>query len=222
MTAETIPVASQADARVRSAPKPVVADPDAPFGYMKDPKTGEVRPRKRPGKQVKSAPAPPSRPSNAARTAPSTGKKDYTGPLSDTVQGLWMILAGIPTPEKQVKFGGLDLQAASIRMKAEAAILEANGTRVVHAVNIMAQHNKQVAKGIEKWAADTGPAWVLPVMMTLLPFAVQSASVWNAPVEGDITLLAKSTEAKFDELVKGMMAPTATQEPSPNGDHPAA
>ena len=54
------------DRKTRTTGPPT--DPEAPYGYMKDPKTGETRAKKRPGKT--SGPkveAPPKRPANKAR-----------------------------------------------------------------------------------------------------------------------------------------------------------
>lgn len=230
MTADlgALPVADAADMKVRAAtvPKSPVTDPDAPFGYMTDPVTKQVRPRKRPGKQAKSAPAPPSRPSNASRqraAAPGEGKakKNYTAPLTETFQGVWMLMAGVPTPKGEVRVLGVDLQSASLRLKAQASVLEDNGERLVSSINMMAQHNAQVARGIEKITADSGPAWILPAMMALVPFAVQSAAVWTAPVENGIRELAEKTEAQFDELFRTIQSQATNPEPTANDEHPA-
>jgi hypothetical protein len=216
-TQQTMPVPDQADNKPRTAAvaKPPVVDPEAPYGWIRDPKTGETRPKKRPGKQARAQPAPPNRAATSARDRPAPAKpkaKDYSEPLTDTIQGFWMLLAGIPTPDKPVKLAGVNVQALSIRAKAQAAVLEENSGNLVAAVNLVAQHNKQVQREVERWTADSSPAWVLPAMMAILPFAVQSAQVWRVPVAGDLTAMAKQTDAKFEELVKAMSRPSTIAE----------
>jgi roadblock/LC7 domain-containing protein len=222
------PVPELADSKPRAitAAKEPVTNPEAPYGWMKDPKTGETRPRKRPGRQAKAdAPPPPGRASNASRErqAPPSGKKsvDYRKPLMDTVEGFWMILAAIPSSDKPVKVAGIDVHSLTIRAKAQAAVLEENAAQLVNAANMVAQHNDSFAKGVEKWTSSTGSAWIMPAMMAVLPFAVASAQVWRVPVEGDLTLLAKQTEAKFDELFKNMKGSGMPAE-EPLADDPAA
>jgi hypothetical protein len=212
----TGPVADPSDSKPRSVtvPKSPVADPEAPYGWIKDLKTGETRPKKRPGKQRTTTLPPPKRPATEARSkaAPASSKaKDYREPLMESVEGVWMILAAIPTPDKPAKIAGIDVQALAIRAKAQAAVLEDNAGQVVQAANVVAQHNKQFGRGVEKWVADTGPAWILPAMMAILPFVVQSAQVWRVPVAGDLLELAKRTDAKFDELFKSMTVPGPVQ-----------
>lgn len=220
-----LPVTEPGDSKPRAitaAKDDPVTNPEAPYGWMKDPKTGESRPRKRPGRQARSDTAPPpGRPSNASRErqAPPSAKKsvDYRKPLMDTVEGFWMILAAIPSSDKPTKVAGIDVHALTIRAKAQAAVLEDNAGQLVNAANMVAQHNDAFARGVEKWTSSTGPAWIMPAMMTVLPFVVASAQVWRVPVEGDLTLLAKQTEAKFDELIKNMKEGTTSEESSADG-----
>jgi hypothetical protein len=177
---------------------------------MTDPKTGEKRPKKRPGKQTKTVAPPRARPANAARSkpAPATGTaKDYTQPVADLADALWMIMAGVPRIETKIM--GLNLATASTRMKAQAAILKDNAGSVVQGVTLMAQHNTTVAKGLDKLSAESGPAWVLPAMFALMPFVAQSAAMWRAPVAGDVETLAKRTEAEWEQVIHGMTAVTA-------------
>jgi hypothetical protein len=212
-----MPAPDPADTKPRTAtaPKPPVADPEAPYGWMRDPKTGETRPKKRPGRQgTKTATPPPShRPTTQARTrsAPAAGAKDFTGQLAEAGQGIWLLLAGIPTPDKPVRIAGIDMTAISIRAKAQAAVLDQNLGQIVASVNLMAQHSKPVRNAVVRYTADTGPAWVLPAMMALAPFVFQSAMIWRAPVSGDITNLARHTDTKFDEVVKAMSVPPPVQ-----------
>jgi hypothetical protein len=187
--------------------KPPVVDPEAPYGWMPDPKApGGKRPKKRPGKQAKTVTPPRSRPANAARQTKAPATADFTKPVMELLDGLWTLGAGLPVPEPGFKVAGVGLYNPSIRLKAQMAILKDNGAGVVNGVAIMAKHSEPVRNFITRAGDESGPAWVIPAIMALLPFAVQSASMWKAPVAGEVEKLAKRTEAEFDELVKGAMA----------------
>lgn len=191
--------------------KPPVTDPEAPYGWMTDPKTGERRPKKRPGKQAKSQPAPPNRPANKTREASpgSTSTADYSGQIYELVNGVWMLTASIPTLDQ--RFLGYDLRPVSVKIKAQAAIIRDNGPAVIKGLNLMAQNNETVRRGVEKMGSDNGPMWVLPAMFALLPFVAQSAAMWRAPTAGDVELLAKRTEAEWDEFVGAAMREAAAE-----------
>jgi hypothetical protein len=204
------PVTIAADNKPRTATpgKNPVVDPDAPYGYMRDPKTGETRPKKRPGKQGKaSPPAPRERASNktrAAKTVPTT-TTDYRSHVMGLLDGVWTLAASIPSPEPGVKILGRELSNPVIRVKAQAAIMKDNGQGLVNGIGIMAQHSAPVRNFIVKAGDESGPAWILPAMMALLPFAAQSAAMWRADMSAELVNLANRTDQEFDELVKGAM-----------------
>lgn len=203
------------DKKTRKADPGPVSDPEAPFGWMKDSSApGGVRPRKRPGKQAKSEAPPPSRPATKARSkpAPAAANLDYSGAIGELAQGVWMVMAAVPSVDQ--KIGKINLADVSTRFKAQASILKDNGDGVVKGLTMMAQHNAQVRGAIEKLSAETGPAWILPAMMLMLPFVGQSAAMWRAPVSGDVTLLAKRTEKDFDDLMNSSMRQAAAEQES--------
>jgi hypothetical protein len=204
------PTTTAADNKPRTAapPKAPVVDPAAPYGYMTDPKTGETRPKRRPGKQGKTVAPPRSRPDNKARSAKTVpgAKTDYTKPVMDLLDGLWTLGASIPTVEPGVKVLGIGLHDPTVRVKAQMAILKDNGAGVVNGIAIMAKHSEPVRNFVVKAGDEAGPAWILPAMMALLPFVAQSAMMWRAPVAGEVEKLAARTEQEFDDLVKGAMA----------------
>lgn len=204
------------DKKTRKADKSPVSDPEAPFGWMKDPKTGETRPRKRPGKQSSGAKTepPPRRAATKARSAPAPARaaQDYAGAIGELAQGVWMIMAAVPTVDQKV--GKINLADVSTRFKAQASILKENGDGVVKGLTMMAQHNAQVRAGIDKLSSETGPAWILPAMMLMLPFVGQSAAMWRAPVSGDVTLLARRTEKEFDDMMNSAMRDAAAEQES--------
>jgi hypothetical protein len=195
----------------------VTADPEAPYGWMIDPKTKERRPKKRPGKQSRSEQAPPTRPANRARSEPppagsGDSLKDYSGPVSELCQGVWMVLAAVP--DVNFKLGKIDMHEVGVKAKAQAAVLKENGDGVIKGVNMIAQHNATFRAGLDKAAADAGPLWVLPAMFVLMPFVGQSLAMWRAPVEGDVALLAKKTERDFDDLMNTTMREAAAEQAS--------
>lgn len=201
-----------ADRKTRGAapPKSPVADPEAPYGWMTDPKTGEKRPKKRPGRQSKTVPPPRERPANTTRGKAAPPKsRDYTGPVSELTEAMWMIMASVPVIDTKV--AGVNLKIAAVKTKAQAAILKDNAAGVVQGVTIMAQHNTAVAGGLDKLTSESGPAWILPAMFALVPFVAQSAAMWRAPVAGDVEKLAKRTEAEWDQMIHGAMADAAAE-----------
>jgi hypothetical protein len=197
-----------ADKKTRKADG-TTTDPEAPYGWMKDPKTGETRPKKRPGKQgSKTAEPPPTRPTNKARTrtrpaSSAPGGGDFAKPIGELCQGVWMIFAAVP--DVSMKLGPVDLHAISTRLKAQAAVMNDNSDGLVNGLNMVAQHNETFRKGVNKLADESGPAWILPAMMVLLPFVGQSVAMWRAPIAGDVELMAKATEAQFDEIMNGAL-----------------
>lgn len=203
----------------RAGDKPPTVDPEAPYGWMTDPKTGERRPKKRPGKQAKTEPPPRDRPNNRARKAlPPPAAKNYAQPVGELAEALWMIMAAAPVVDQ--KIGKINLAEVGVKVKAQAAILKDNATSVVNGLTIMAEHSKPVARGLDKLTAESGPAWVLPAMFALLPFVGQSAAMWKAPVMGDVTRLAERTEAEWTEFIQGANAQTAGQATNGDGSNP--
>ena len=223
-TTEERPKPDAADRKPRAvaAPKTPVTDPEAPYGWIKDPKApGGKRPKLRPGKQAKSEPPPRERPTNRARSAPKgttapDGAK-ITADVTALVQGTWLLLAAVPESEFKIPGTKMTVSDVSVRTRAQAAILEDNGESIVRGLVMTAQHSPTVAKVIAKAGEESGPAWIIPAMMALMPFVVQSAAMWNAPAAGDVARLADRTKSELDSMLKGTQ-PTA--EASPNGTNP--
>lgn len=222
---ETIadPAATTEDRKPRTvkAPKTPVTDPGAPFGYMRDPKTGETRPKKRPGKSAATttAPTPKDRPGGQARTRPAgTGKKNYAQDVTGLCESVWMLCAAVPAMNTGTKILGRDAHDLTVRIHAQAEIVNAQSESIIRGVTIMAEHSAPVAKGLDRLSAESGPAWILPAMFALIPVVAQSAAMWRAPVKGDVEAMANKTVTTFDMLIKGVVAPDA--QPSDNGTAP--
>lgn len=179
-------------------PRREPADPDAPYG-----RTLDGRPKKRPGgRPPKARPreisAPPPAPQGgAAKPGPAA---DYSAGLADFTEALWMVMAATPVPWDTIR----------IRVRAQAYVLKSNQGGVVQGVNLMAQHNASIRWGVEK--LTTGEAgWVLPAVMALAPFAVQTGMIWRAPPNGDMELLAQHTERQWAETFAAMQADLAAE-----------
>jgi hypothetical protein len=198
----TAPAPEPSDAKARVADdKPLTTDPDAPFGYMRDPKTGETRPRKRPGRQkVKADPKPPPaahKPRTDKLPATPAEPEDYGKRAAEFLQGLWMLMppvAGLPMiPE-----------ALSVRVKAQAAILDANLGNLAHSMKIAADNNETVATFLVRMTSG-GASWILPAMGGLIPFIAMTGTMWAAPVAGDVSNLAAMTDYKWQAIVESLM-----------------
>lgn len=201
----TLPAPDAADRKPRAADKPVVTDAEAPFGWMKDPVTGETRPRKRPGKQAKSAPPPRQRPANKTRSTPAQLGKGSTQKHAEAVAGLtesvWLLLAAIPPVDYVVPGTRLSIRTVSTRARAQAALIEDNQQGLVQGVTMIADHSGPVSRALLKANSDDSPIWVLPAMLALMPFVVQSAAMYGAPVDGSVELLAARTGDKFSAML---------------------
>lgn len=183
--------------RAAAPPRPMAADPEAPYGWMVDPVTGEKRPRKTAGRQKaggrgKSTPPPKKRTANAPRVArapqPAAGPPPVAGAnhaqqVATLLDMAWMTAAGIPTPPLGARVLGVDVHALSIRSKASAAILVDHRTALAQSVGTIADHVPMIGRGLDAASRDDGPVWIFPVMFALVPFAGQMAAMWRAPIE---------------------------------------
>lgn len=210
-TQTATPAATPADTKARTATpaKSPTVNPEAPYGWMKDPKTGETRPKLRPGKQSgKTVAAPPSRAATKPREAKAvaTSTTDYRAQAMGLLDGVWTLAASLPAPEPGTKILGRDLANPVIRVKAQAAIMKDNGQGLVNGIGIMAQHSAPVRNFITNTGDESGPLWILPAMMALLPFVGQSLNMWRSDMSDDLVNLAARTDQEFENLVNGAIA----------------
>lgn len=169
-------------ARAMAAPEPPADDtpdypaprrrrnPDAPFGLDEDGKPKAPygfgvngKPRQNmpgPGRGGKKADKP--RVQAAAKTAAvELPARDYSADLAESVDGLWVALAFLPPTQ------------------AQATILKANKNGLVAGLNLSAQHNPYVRRGIEYFCGEA--AWMINAAILVAPFAIQSAALWFRP-----------------------------------------
>lgn len=172
-------------------PKREAPDPEAPYGRTKD-----GTPRGKPGRKPKQ---PPPRMTETPKTAPPPKGKaapaaDYTQGLTEFSEALWMVLAATPVPWPEWR----------VRVRAQAYVLKETSGGLVQGVNLMAQHNGMIRTGVEK--LTTGNAgWVLPAVMAVAPFAVQSAMIWRAPAD-ELAPVAAHVEQEWAKTVAAMQA----------------
>ncbi len=172
-------------------PKRAPADPEAPFGRKVD-GTPKRAPGGRPAKARVTESKPVVADAKPGKGKPADTATDYTGPLGDFTSALWMVMAAAPVPNDGLR----------VKVRAQAAVLKENQPGLCQGINMMAQHNGTIRRGVE--ALTMGNAgWVLPAVMAVAPFAVQSAQLWKTD-PNQLTDLAKRTEDEWAESFAAM------------------
>jgi hypothetical protein len=178
------------------APPDIGTDPEAPFGRRVDgsPKKGRGgRPPKEPSRTTTQKALPgPQKPGKDQGQAPAG--KDYSQALADFTEVIWLGLAGLPIPGDERR----------VRCRVQAAVLKANQPGLVSGVNIIAQHNGVVRWGVEHLVGGDS-AWIFPAALALMPFAVQTAMLWKAPVNGDMAVMAAKAEEEFSAVFASIL-----------------
>lgn len=180
--------APEPDEPQAAAPPKRAADPEAPYGRKVD-----GTPKKAPGGRPARPRVTESKPVTAEK--PGKGKPveaDYTQPLAEFTSALWMILAAAPVSAEGLR----------VKVRAQAKILRDCQPGLCKGVNLMAQHNGTIRRGVE--ALTMGNAgWVLPAVMAVAPFAVQSAQIWRTD-PAELVSLAAEIEAEWAEQLAGL------------------
>src|SRR5260370_3656198 len=150
----------------------------AKYGWTTGP-DGERRAKRAKGRPAKArvteaAPAAAGKP--AKKPAENAGiKPDLTQPLTELTSALWMVMAAAPIPPEPLR----------IKVRAQAKILRINRPGLVQGLNLMAQNNGTIRRGVEMLTMG-GASWILPATMAVAPFAVQSAQLWRREPGGRI------------------------------------
>jgi hypothetical protein len=159
-------------------------DPEAPYGRKVD-----GTPKKAPGGR-------PAKPRTTTQKAigggsekDAKGGKDepqastYAKGLEELFAGVALALAVLPVPADEVR----------VRCRVQAQVLQQTGDGLAAGLGSCAEHN-----GVARWAVEKltkgGGAWIFPAALAVAPFAVQTAAVWKAPVEGDMREAADRIE----------------------------
>jgi len=200
--------AEQEFARAMAAPEPDEPEHPAPpkraqpteeelgekYGWTTLP-DGTRRAKRAKGRPAKprTTTAPP-----AAAGKPAKGKgdteprPDLTQPLSELTSALWMVMAAAPVP----------VEGLRVKVRAQAKILRENQAGLVQGLNLMAQNNGTIRRGVEMLTMG-GASWVLPATMAVAPFAVQSAQLWRMD-PAELVGLAQQTEQEWADEFRAM------------------
>lgn len=174
-------------------PRREPVDPEAPFGRKVDGTPKKARGGRPPKPRVQEAPAGAGKPAAGLKAVPPV--RDFSAPLAEFVQGVWMAAAATPVPWPELR----------TKVRAQAYLLKANAGGIVQGVNTMAQHNAMIRRGVE--VLTTGSAgWVLPAMFALTPFVAQTAALWRSPLTEAAEQMAAATEAEWEAAVTEIKA----------------
>jgi hypothetical protein len=186
-------------------------DPAAPYGRKLD-GTPKKAPGGRPAKPrtttAKAIGAGPQSGSQNKKTEPESGT--YAKGLEELFAGVALALAVLPVPKDEVR----------IRLRVQAHVLKETGDGLAAGVGACAEHNGVVRWGVEKLTKGGG-AWVFPAALAIAPFAVQTAALWRAPLEGDMREAADRIEEQALAEFKASMGMDAEQ-PGPEPEPAAA
>lgn len=198
-------------APAKKPPEPEPDEENAPHGWTYT--GGQWRPKRAPGRRASSkadkarvTEAPPVPP----KVAPSGGGRDWRKPLKEAAEGLWFLLAAAPVPDKAF---GYNLGGLRTRLRVQAHLVEQNVDGLVAGINTLGQHNRFVARGLERLKQGEGGLWILPTMMLLAPFASSTAALWGGQL-GDaesLDAVASKVEADVKTYVESL-AETAMAE----------
>jgi len=215
--------------RRAESPRPIAHDPDAPYGYMTDPRTGEVRARKTAGRQsARKTPAPRKRPANRPRVAPKpatpstdlepvapVGPPNHREQVGEVCGGVWMVTSSIPTPNPPGRrFLGINLRNLVVRLKVQGHVIGANRDQLAQHVGTMADRIPQVARGVEWLTDENGWGWMIPTLFGLVGFVGQSQAAWQSPI-AELVPIAEQVDQQFAEVIKTQ---AALMQPAPAAD----
>lgn len=164
---------------------PPKKDPEAPYG-----RTADGKPKKGPGGRPPKKKAPAAdQPRVAAPTAADGPKRDFSEPLAELADAVWVSMAMAPFPP----------------LEAQAALWKAHKPGLVAGFNIAAQNNAMIRRAIE---ASEKKTWILALAGAVLPLVQQSAQLWSNPNQdlGDgtklVDALAAATKRDLEEMAK--------------------
>lgn len=132
--------------------------PKAPYGFGVNGKPRQNMPG--PGRGGKKADKPRVQAATKA-VAAELPARDYSADLAESIDGFWVALAFLPPTQ------------------AQATILKGNKNGLVAGLNLSAQHNPYVRRGIEYFCGEA--AWMINAAMLVAPFAIQSIALWVKP-----------------------------------------
>jgi hypothetical protein len=162
------------ESEIPPPPRAEPLDPEAPYGRKADgtPKRG---PGGRPPK-AKRAEEPRVTSTPPAAAGVGGPVRDYGPQLDNLAGGVWNLLAMLPPTQ------------------AQAAIFKVHRPGLVYGLNLAAQQNEKVRAGVD-WL--TAESWLIALGMVMIPFTLQSISLWTG---GDAQLREQLQAATIRDL----------------------
>jgi hypothetical protein len=208
----------------RVDPRAMPHDPDAPFGWMVDRRTGERRPKKTAGRQMparKQIPAPRKREANRPRVKPAAHDElsapiapvaaaDHASQVADLIDAVWMVAAAATTPKPAARIWGVNVYALAVRAKAQAALFAEHKPALAQTIGTIADKVPKVGAAVDWLAKEDGPGWILQGMLILIPFVGQSQAMWTQPVD-QLAPIAANMDRQFAQIVQSQTAIMAQQ-----------
>jgi len=130
---------------------------------------------------------------------------DYTETLNSLAEMAWLVLGLAPLPDQAF---GYKLAEARTRMRVQAYVLETQRGGLVAGVNEFANHSPFLAKRLAAIQAGQGGLWVIPALVAIAPFVMQSAAAWGAPLDANHETVAAGVEQRVTDYF-GKMAEMA-------------
>lgn len=171
-------------------------DPEAPYGRKVDgtPKSG---PGGRPPRKEKARtqPTPKGGPEKPSKSLAAPGPKpDYRKGLEELLSGVSLALAVLPVPEGD----------ARVRCRVQAAVIQGNADGLATGLALTAENSSVARWAVEKLTMGGG-AWVFPAALAIMPFAMQTKTLWTAEITEEMTVLAGKVEADATSEFKTAM-----------------
>lgn len=149
------------DSELPAPPRMDPPDPAAPYGRRQDGKPKRApggRPPKGQGPRVTDKPA-------AGTSAPAS--VDYAAGLADTIDGVTIALAMVPSPA----------------VRAQSAIIARNKANTITGLSLAAQNNAFARRVIAPLASGQ-VSWYILAAMALAPPVLQSLALWRGDPDG--------------------------------------
>lgn len=197
--------------------RPPMPDPDpenAPLGYVW--RNGEWVARKPPGRPRKAVKAPrKSRARGSGQDGPGPGRtaapkappvaerEDFRPVLTEFGQALWFIAATMPLPN-DVTVLGRHFAGVRVRARVQAAVIEQNLPNLVQVGQVMADHSPAVQAGLRALAAGAGGSWLIPALVYVVPFALQTFSTWHDKLDDAAEDIAMQVEQQAAQSLAEM------------------
>lgn len=189
-------------------PMPDVDPAKAPHGWIFragkwQPKRPAGRPPKQPSARVETITASASTP---ARPTSSGKKHDFRKTVTETAEALWLGLAMVPIPDKAF---GRDLSGLRMRVRVQAAVIQANTAPLATGIQMISEHNDTVKRVLTKMESGDGGLWVLPAVLLIAPFVAQTGQLWTSRIDEGIAAMAEDVENTANAHIRAMTAAMA-------------